>query len=363
MLWNIYADLKDANYQLVDAPAFERWSRASGIDADSTVVFYGYAPAMGVWLMKLYGHRGCRGCSNCCARRVGERRPAVDDELPAPRPLTTGSAPRTSEIRARPRLTVRRGDQLTHDGHRSTSGLVAEYDGERFWPSGGREPGGRAGHVPSACAFAASTGCATSEVRSSQSPELRAVFGVVDGSTKSSPTARSAAVRARRGSCSPSCSAAATSASTTARGPSGAGRPEVAVTQPLFRLKLKEISHVRISFARVSTHPKKFARSKAAPASSTWSTSTHGAVGRATFMPGWRWSEHVKPIAKTDSCQAAHLGYFVSGRMTVVMDDGEELEYGPGDFADMAPGHDAWIVGDEPCVVVDWQGYADYAKR
>ena len=88
-----------------------------------------------------------------------------------------------------------------------------------------------------------------------------------------------------------------------------------------------------------------------------------GVVGRATFLPGWRWSEHVKPIARTDSCQAAHLGYFVSGRMTVVMDDGEETDYGPGDFAAMAPGHDAWVVGDEPCVFIDWQGFADYAKR
>jgi quercetin dioxygenase-like cupin family protein len=88
-----------------------------------------------------------------------------------------------------------------------------------------------------------------------------------------------------------------------------------------------------------------------------------GAVGRATFLPGWRWSEHVKPIAKTDSCQAAHMGYFVAGRMKVVMDDGEEMEFGPGDFAIMAPGHDAWTVGDEPCVVIDWQGFADYAKR
>ena len=88
-----------------------------------------------------------------------------------------------------------------------------------------------------------------------------------------------------------------------------------------------------------------------------------GPVGRATFLPGWRWSEHVKPLARTDSCQAAHLCYFVSGRMAVVMDDGETAEFGPGDFAVMAPGHDAWIVGDELCVVVDWQGFADYAKR
>lgn len=88
-----------------------------------------------------------------------------------------------------------------------------------------------------------------------------------------------------------------------------------------------------------------------------------GAVGRATFLPGWRWSQHVKPIAKTDSCQASHKGYFISGRMKVVMDDGEEMEYGAGDFAAITPGHDAWVVGDEPCVMVDWQGSDDYAKR
>jgi len=87
-----------------------------------------------------------------------------------------------------------------------------------------------------------------------------------------------------------------------------------------------------------------------------------GAVGRATFEPGWRWSEHVKPIAKTDSCQAAHLGYYVSGRMKVVMDNGEEEEFGAGDFAVIPAGHDAWVVGNEPCVVIDWQGFADYAK-
>jgi quercetin dioxygenase-like cupin family protein len=88
-----------------------------------------------------------------------------------------------------------------------------------------------------------------------------------------------------------------------------------------------------------------------------------GVVGRATFEPGWQWSKHVKPIAGTESCQAAHVGYVVSGRMKVVMDDGEEMEYGPGDFATMAPGHDAWIVGEDRCVVIDWQGFADYAKR
>jgi quercetin dioxygenase-like cupin family protein len=88
-----------------------------------------------------------------------------------------------------------------------------------------------------------------------------------------------------------------------------------------------------------------------------------GPVGRATFAPGWQWSKHVKPIAGTESCQAAHTGYFVSGRMVIRMDDGEEMEFGPGDFMTCAPGHDAWIVGDEPCVVIDWQGFGDYAKR
>jgi uncharacterized cupin superfamily protein len=70
----------------------------------------------------------------------------------------------------------------------------------------------------------------------------------------------------------------------------------------------------------------------------------------------------VGPIAKTDSCQHAHTGYFVSGRLKVVMDDGEEMDYGPGDLGYLPPGHDAWVVGDEPCVYIDWQGFADSAK-
>jgi quercetin dioxygenase-like cupin family protein len=87
-----------------------------------------------------------------------------------------------------------------------------------------------------------------------------------------------------------------------------------------------------------------------------------GMVGRATFEPGWKWSEHVKPIAGTDSCQAPHMGYIVSGRMHIVMDDGTEEEFGPGDVMIAPPGHDAWTVGDEACVAIDWQGVADYAK-
>ncbi len=88
-----------------------------------------------------------------------------------------------------------------------------------------------------------------------------------------------------------------------------------------------------------------------------------GPVGRATFEPGWRWSQHVKPIAKTDSCQAAHVGYVISGRMTVVMDDESREEFGEGDVMIIPPGHDAWTEGDEACVVVDWTGFGDYAKR
>ncbi|MFI5761022.1 MULTISPECIES: cupin domain-containing protein [unclassified Streptomyces] len=87
-----------------------------------------------------------------------------------------------------------------------------------------------------------------------------------------------------------------------------------------------------------------------------------GPVGRAVFEPGWQWSQHIKPIAGTDSCQAAHVGYIVSGRMKVVMDDGESIEARPGDFIQIDPGHDAWVLGDDPCVVLDWQGYGDFAK-
>lgn len=88
-----------------------------------------------------------------------------------------------------------------------------------------------------------------------------------------------------------------------------------------------------------------------------------GVVGKATFEPGWRWSEHVKPLAGTDSCQAAHLGYVLSGRQRVIMDDGTELEFGPGDVVAIPPGHDGEVVGDEPCVVLDFAGMEHYAKR
>jgi hypothetical protein len=86
-------------------------------------------------------------------------------------------------------------------------------------------------------------------------------------------------------------------------------------------------------------------------------------VGRATFEPGWKWSDNVKPIAGTDSCQVSHLGYVISGRMRVYMDDGSEGEVGPGDVMAIAPGHGAEVVGDEPCVSLDFGEFGDYAKR
>src|ERR687894_1987239 len=85
-------------------------------------------------------------------------------------------------------------------------------------------------------------------------------------------------------------------------------------------------------------------------------------ASRLVFEPGWRWSENVKPIAGTDSCQVAHVGYVVSGRMVVKMDDGTEHEFGPGDAGTIPPGHDAWIEGDEACVWLDFAGAEQYAK-
>ena len=84
-------------------------------------------------------------------------------------------------------------------------------------------------------------------------------------------------------------------------------------------------------------------------------------LGRGVFEPGWRWSNDVKPIAGTDSCQTRHTGYCLSGQMTVRFEDGEELTVGPGDVMVIEPGHDAWTVGDEPCVLLD-TGVAGYAK-
>jgi len=84
--------------------------------------------------------------------------------------------------------------------------------------------------------------------------------------------------------------------------------------------------------------------------------------GRATLQPGWKWSTCLKPLVKTKSCEAPHLQYHVSGRIRVRMDDGSEDEFGPGEVSMLPPGHDAWVVGNDPVVVIDITGMVEYAK-
>ena len=83
---------------------------------------------------------------------------------------------------------------------------------------------------------------------------------------------------------------------------------------------------------------------------------------RTTFKPGWRWSTHVKPVAKTESCQVTHMFYQVSGITHVRMNDGTEMEFGPGDVGLIPPGHDGWVVGDKPSVAINVMGMAASAK-
>ncbi|MBI2708412.1 MAG: cupin domain-containing protein [Actinobacteria bacterium] len=85
-------------------------------------------------------------------------------------------------------------------------------------------------------------------------------------------------------------------------------------------------------------------------------------IGRLTLQPGWRWSEHVKPIAGTELCEAPHFQYHVQGRLHIVMADGSEFDAGPGDVTALPQGHDAWVVGDEAVVLVDWWGASNDAK-
>lgn len=87
-----------------------------------------------------------------------------------------------------------------------------------------------------------------------------------------------------------------------------------------------------------------------------------GEVGRYTFEPGWRWSECIKPVVGTETCQVEHVGYMVSGRLAVQHDDGTTAEVTGGMVYRIGPGHDAHVVGDEAAVVVEFQGAASYAK-
>ena len=86
-------------------------------------------------------------------------------------------------------------------------------------------------------------------------------------------------------------------------------------------------------------------------------------MGRMTFQPGWKWSKNVKPLVKTNSCQAHHVGFVISGRLKVVLDDGTEGEAGPGYAYDIPPGHDGWVVGDSPWIAFELMSAAQYAKK
>ena len=147
VLWNVYTDLKDAHYVTVDAGSFEQLVRRSGISADSIVVFYGYAAAMGLWLLELFGHRDARVLD--CSR---------EEWLAAGGTLTRATAP----IAVTGYLLGAESDLIRADLARVESAIDdptvalvdvrsdAEFRGDAFWPSGGAEPGGRAGHVPTA---------------------------------------------------------------------------------------------------------------------------------------------------------------------------------------------------------------------
>ncbi|WP_369045389.1 sulfurtransferase [Sinomonas sp. P10A9] len=147
VLWNIYAHLKDAEYRPVDDAAVEELLRRSGIEPESRVVFYGYAPAFGYWLLKAHGHARTQILDCSRAAWQGHGYPVT----------STPSQPVRSSYRLAapdPRLGATRAQVREAIGVPSTTLLDvrtrAEYDGERFWPSGGMDPNGRAGHVPSA---------------------------------------------------------------------------------------------------------------------------------------------------------------------------------------------------------------------
>ena len=176
VLWNVYTDLKEAGYRPIDAVAVERLLARSGIGPESTVVCYGYAPAMGFWLMKLYGHADVRilDCSRDAWQNAG--RPVSSsatnpDAASYPLPAADG------------RLRADRAAVQEAIGDPGTTIVdvrsAAEYQGERFWPSGGLEPGGRAGHVPTAV-HQPVEGLYDSRGSFLSAAELRGVFAGVD---------------------------------------------------------------------------------------------------------------------------------------------------------------------------------------
>ena len=171
-LWNIYRDLKDANYRTVDRPAIEALLGRSGIDGESTVVFYGYAPALGFWLLKLYGHRDVRildGGRQAWADAGLPWTTEVRKRIPTAYLLPDQLAPIRVDLPAVQSAIGRPGSTIL-----DVRGEL-EFRGERFWPSGGQEPGGRAGHIPSAVNLTLD-GILDVRGRFRSTPELRALF-------------------------------------------------------------------------------------------------------------------------------------------------------------------------------------------
>ena len=170
VLWNIYADLKDGDYRLIDTPAVAWLLARSGIGPDTTVVFYGYAPAMGFWLTKLYGHANARilNCSRDTWR--GESRPV---STAAAEPIRSSYLPSEQDTRLRAdhetvRVAIANPGTTLLDVR-----APEEYRGERFWPSGGMEPGGRPATSPPRSA-SPSTASTTTVARSGPSPTCAA---------------------------------------------------------------------------------------------------------------------------------------------------------------------------------------------
>ncbi|HEX6527074.1 MAG TPA: rhodanese-like domain-containing protein [Streptosporangiaceae bacterium] len=147
VLWNVYTDLKDSDYRTAGTAALEKLVARSGIGPDSTVVFYGYAPALAMWLMKLYGHPDVRilDCSRDTWKAAGHPWSTVAGESPAGGYQLGGEDRRIRADRATVHDAIDQRDTTLVDVR-----SAAEYRGDCFWPSGGMEPGGRAGHVPSA---------------------------------------------------------------------------------------------------------------------------------------------------------------------------------------------------------------------
>jgi thiosulfate/3-mercaptopyruvate sulfurtransferase len=180
VLWNIYADLKDADYRPTGAAALQRLLARSGIGPDSIVVFYGYAPALGLWLMKLHGHPNARilDCSRETWRAGGYPWSTATSEPPTGGFCLGGEDSRIRADRTAVHEAIGRPGTTLVDVR-----SAPEYEGERFWPSGGMQAGGRAGHVPSAV-HQPVDGIYREDGSFRSAAELRCVFApaVLDGS-------------------------------------------------------------------------------------------------------------------------------------------------------------------------------------